>query len=85
MTCSLPRCARRARDGGVIVETRRMPRFFWMEVSRPSGRSGVLAFRAKLGAHMLKVSLAGKRDFEQSVTVAAGRPFASWRHLPTRW
>lgn len=30
---------------------------------------GVLTFRAKLGAHALKVSLAGKKDFEQSVTV----------------
>jgi len=29
---------------------------------------GVLTFRAKLGAHALKVSLAGKQDFAQSVT-----------------
>jgi formylglycine-generating enzyme required for sulfatase activity len=34
---------------------------------------GELALKAKLGAHALKVTLAGKKDFEQSVTLA-GRP-----------
>jgi formylglycine-generating enzyme required for sulfatase activity/transcriptional regulator of met regulon len=32
---------------------------------------GALAMKAKLGAHALKVTLAGKKDFEQSVTVAS--------------
>ena len=33
----------------------------------------MLTLRAKLGAHTLKVSLAGKQDFEQSVNVAEGQ------------
>ena len=32
---------------------------------------GELTMKAKLGAHVLKVTLAGKKDFEQSVTVAS--------------
>ena len=32
---------------------------------------GELAMKAKLGAHTLKVSLAGKKDFGQSITLAA--------------
>ncbi len=32
---------------------------------------GELTMKAKLGAHALKVSLAGKKDFEQSITLAA--------------
>jgi formylglycine-generating enzyme required for sulfatase activity len=35
---------------------------------------GELDLRATPGPHTLKVSLAGKQDFEQSVTVAAGQP-----------
>jgi hypothetical protein len=31
---------------------------------------GALAFKAKLGTHVLKVSLKGKKDFQQNVTVA---------------
>ena len=34
---------------------------------------GALEFRATLGAHTLKVSLPGKQDFEQSVTVVEGQ------------
>jgi hypothetical protein len=40
----------------------------------PQGRAGAqgeLAVKVKPGAHALKVSLAGKKDFEQSVTLAA--------------
>jgi len=43
----------------------------------PQGQAdaqGVLEFRAKLGAHTLKVSLAGKQDFEQTVTAVEGQP-----------
>jgi len=35
---------------------------------------GVLVFRSKIGPHALKVSLAGKHDFEQSVTIVDGQP-----------
>ena len=60
---------------GVIVETAPNAQVFLDgSLQDQADAQGVLAFRAKLGAHMLKVSLAGKRDFEQSVTVAAGRP-----------
>jgi formylglycine-generating enzyme required for sulfatase activity len=34
---------------------------------------GELAMRAKPGAHRLKVSLAGRKDFEQSLTLAGGQ------------
>jgi len=34
---------------------------------------GVMTMRAQLGAHTLKASLAGKQDFEQSITVAEGQ------------
>ena len=46
-----------------------------MEISRAKRtRRACWPFRAKLGAHTLKVSLAGKQDFEQSVNVVEGQP-----------
>jgi formylglycine-generating enzyme required for sulfatase activity len=36
----------------------------------PANGQGELTMKAKLGAHALKVTLAGKKDFEQSITLA---------------
>jgi formylglycine-generating enzyme required for sulfatase activity len=61
--------------GGVLVETAPNAQVFLD--GNPQGQAdaqGVMTLRAKLGAHTLKVSLAGKQDFEQSVTVAKGPP-----------
>jgi formylglycine-generating enzyme required for sulfatase activity len=44
------------------------------ELQGRASAQGELAMKAKLGAHALKVSLQGKKDFEQSVTIAGGQP-----------
>ncbi|MGD1101801.1 MAG: SUMF1/EgtB/PvdO family nonheme iron enzyme [Terriglobia bacterium] len=60
---------------GVLVETAPNAQVFLDgNLQGQADAQGVMMMRAKLGAHTLKVSLAGKRDFEQSVTVAEGRP-----------
>jgi formylglycine-generating enzyme required for sulfatase activity len=41
------------------------------ELQGRANAQGELALKAKLGAHALKVTLAGKKDFEQSITLAA--------------
>ena len=41
------------------------------ELQGRADAQGELALKAKLGAHALKVSLAGKKDFEQSITLAS--------------
>jgi formylglycine-generating enzyme required for sulfatase activity len=41
------------------------------ELQGHADAQGELAMKAKLGAHALKITLAGKKDFEQSVTLAA--------------
>jgi formylglycine-generating enzyme required for sulfatase activity len=43
------------------------------ELKGRANAQGELAMKAKLGAHALKVSLARKKDFEQSVTLAGGQ------------
>jgi sulfatase modifying factor 1 len=43
------------------------------ELKGRTNAHGELAMKAKLGAHMLKVSLARKKDFDQSVTLAGGQ------------
>jgi formylglycine-generating enzyme required for sulfatase activity len=43
------------------------------ELKGRANAQGELAMKAKLGAHTLKVSLARKKDFEQSVTLAGGQ------------
>jgi formylglycine-generating enzyme required for sulfatase activity len=43
------------------------------ELKGRANAQGELALKAKLGAHALKVSLARKKDFEQSVTLAGGQ------------
>jgi sulfatase modifying factor 1 len=44
------------------------------ELQGQADKQGVLTLRAKPGSHALKVSLAGKRSFEQNVTLAEGQP-----------
>jgi formylglycine-generating enzyme required for sulfatase activity len=61
--------------GGVLVETAPNAQVF-LDGS-PVGQAdaqGVMTLRTKLGVHSLKVSLAGKQDFEQSITVEKGAP-----------
>lgn len=41
------------------------------ELRGRANAQGELALKAKLGSHVLKVTLKGKKDFEQSVTLAA--------------
>ena len=43
------------------------------ELKGRANAQGQLAFRSKPGAHTLRVSLAGKKDFQQSVTLAGGQ------------
>ena len=60
---------------GITVETEPNAQVFLD--GTPQGLTdaqGVLVFRSKIGPHALKVSLAGKHDFEQSVTVVDGQP-----------
>jgi formylglycine-generating enzyme required for sulfatase activity len=60
----------KAATGGVLVET--VPNaqvFLDGNLQGQADAQGVLTMRAKLGAHTLKVSLAGKQDFAQTVTV----------------
>jgi hypothetical protein len=60
---------------GITVETEPNAQVF-LDGS-PQGLTdaqGVLVFRSKIGPHALKVSLAGKHDFEQSVTIVDGQP-----------
>lgn len=55
---------------GVLVETAPNAQVFLDgNLQGQADAQGVLAFRAKLGAHTLKISLAGKQDFAQSVNV----------------
>ena len=59
-----------AKTAGILVETSPNAQVFLDGNLRGQADAhGVLEFRAKLGAHALKVSLAGKKDFEQSVDV----------------
>jgi hypothetical protein len=41
------------------------------ELQGRANAQGELALKAKLGSHVLKVTLKGKKDFEQSITLAA--------------
>ena len=59
-----------AKTSEVLVET--VPNaqvFLDGNLQGQADAQGVLAFRAKLGAHTVKVSLAGKQDFQQSVEI----------------
>ncbi len=59
-----------ARTAGLLVETSPNAQVFLD--GKPAGQAdaqGVLSFRAKLGSHTVKVSLAGKQDFQQTVDV----------------
>jgi formylglycine-generating enzyme required for sulfatase activity len=59
----------------VLVET--SPNAQVLLDGNPQGQAdaqGVLTARTKPGSHLLKISLAGKRDFEQTVTFAEGEP-----------
>ena len=59
-----------AKTAEVLVETAPNAQVFLDgNLQGQADAQGVLEFRAKLGAHTLKVSLAGKQDFAQSVTV----------------
>jgi hypothetical protein len=55
----------------VVVTSRDAEVFLDGELLGKAGTEGELAVKAKPGAHALKVSLKGKKDFEQSVTLAA--------------
>ena len=60
---------------GITVETEPNAQVFLD--GNPQGQAdsqGVSVIRAQIGSRKLKVSLAGKRDFEQSVTVVDGQP-----------
>jgi len=54
----------------VVVTSRDAEVFLDGELLGKAGTEGELAVKAKPGAHALKVSLKGKKDFEQSVTLA---------------
>jgi formylglycine-generating enzyme required for sulfatase activity len=57
-----------AMKAGVLVETSPNAQVFLDgNLQGQADAQGVLSFRAKLGAHTVKVSLAGKQDFQQSV------------------
>jgi formylglycine-generating enzyme required for sulfatase activity len=43
------------------------------ELQGQANAQGELTMKAKLGAHALKVSLVGKKDFQQSITVVGGQ------------
>ena len=59
-----------AKTAGVLVETSPNAQIFLDGNLRgQADAQGVLVFRAKLGTHTVKVSLAGKQDFQQSVNV----------------
>jgi formylglycine-generating enzyme required for sulfatase activity len=69
---------------GVLVETSPNAQVFLDGNLR--GRAdaqGVMTLRAKLGVHTLKVTLAGKQDFEQRVTVEKGPPTRVVAYLGT--
>ena len=59
---------------GVLVETAPNAQVFLDgSLQGQADAQGVLTIQAKLGAHKLKVSLAGKKDFDQSLTVEKGQ------------
>ena len=61
--------------GGVLVETAPNAQVLLDgSLQGQADAQGVMTLRTKLGAHSLKVSLAGKQDFEQSITVEKGPP-----------
>ena len=58
----------------VLVETAPNAQVFLDgDLQGAADAQGVLEFQSKLGAHTIKVSLAGRRDFEQGVTVEEGQ------------
>ena len=60
---------------GITVETEPAAQVFLDgNLQGQADDRGVLVVRSKIGVHTLKVTLAGRRDFEQSVTVVDGRP-----------
>lgn len=60
-----------AKTAGVLVETSPHAQVFLDGTLRgQADDQGVIAFRAKLGPHALKISLAGKQDFQQNINVA---------------
>jgi len=60
---------------GITVETEPNAQVFLDgNLQGQADSQGVLVIRSKIGPHALKVSLAGKRDYEQSVTVVDGQP-----------
>ncbi len=61
--------------GGLLIETAPNAQVFVDGSSKgQADAQGVMTLRAKLGPHNLKISLAGKQDFEQNVTIAKGPP-----------
>ncbi len=61
--------------GGLLIETSPNAQIYLDGTLKgQADTQGVMTLRAKLGAHRLKVSLAGMQDFEQSVTIAKGPP-----------
>ena len=60
---------------GITVETEPNAQVFLDGIPQGHADSGgVLVIRAKVGPHSLKVSQAGKRDFEQKVDLVDGQP-----------
>jgi formylglycine-generating enzyme required for sulfatase activity len=58
----------------VVVETSPNAEVYLdSELQGRANAQGELALRAKLGAHTLKVSLAGKKDYQQSLTLVGGQ------------